>query len=265
MHLITLSHLAHPINSISRSTTVSSGPSRQASVQSKGTYTVKILSREQLSLTEFPNAYPATRDSRSIDVNKAGGKLRKRYNFNVTTGHDEGNEHGHDKTADYDNRYDNNKKGDTEQLSQSNSARSQGVIRQHDFSSTPNLLSQKTAPSAYATPRVPRIRQRTDPRHVPFTPHDNNRLSKLRQDPSVVSLLSMYDEKGRLDDKAFSNTPPQVFPTVDQSKATLRLQNDDAKRERRESTLRDLMSTSNDSKRSGESEGDLSWAERCIA
>ncbi|KAG0709321.1 hypothetical protein DFH29DRAFT_986690 [Suillus ampliporus] len=43
---------------------------------------------------------------------------------------------------------------------------------------------------------------------VPITPRDQNRLLRLRQDPSVASLLNAYDENGCLDSRVFSNTPP---------------------------------------------------------
>ncbi|KAG2364841.1 hypothetical protein BDR07DRAFT_731071 [Suillus spraguei] len=43
---------------------------------------------------------------------------------------------------------------------------------------------------------------------VPITPRDQNRLLRLRQDPSVASLLNVYDENGCLDSHVFSNTPP---------------------------------------------------------
>ncbi|KAH9967463.1 hypothetical protein BC827DRAFT_1174318, partial [Russula dissimulans] len=41
----------------------------------------------------------------------------------------------------------------------------------------------------------------------PITPKDRNRLSMLRQDPSVASLLDTYDNNGRLDSTSLSNTP----------------------------------------------------------
>ncbi len=81
---------------------------------------------------------------------------------------------------------------------------------------------------------------------------DTNRLNRLRQDPSVVSLLNMYDDKGRLDERAFSNTPR-------------------ANKLQRESTFKELLALSDtpetDSKETSfeEGEGDFSWAERFIA
>jgi hypothetical protein len=40
------------------------------------------------------------------------------------------------------------------------------------------------------------------------TPRDKGRLAKLRRDPSVASLLDMYEVDGTLKRTAFSNTPP---------------------------------------------------------
>ncbi|KAG2157781.1 uncharacterized protein EDB93DRAFT_1220932 [Suillus bovinus] len=75
--------------------------------------------------------------------------------------------------------------------------------------------SRTEFPNAYppmdslATPRrnlndSPRRRSKS----VPITPRDQNRLLRLRQDPSVASLLNAYDENGCLDSHVFSNTPP---------------------------------------------------------
>lgn len=61
----------------------------------------------------------------------------------------------------------------------------------------------------------------------------------------MASLLDMYDEKGRLNDKAFSNTPRASSCVLDAA--------------RRESTFRDLLGDSE------ASDADLSWAERVIA
>ena len=68
--------------------------------------------------------------------------------------------------------------------------------------------------------------------------------SRLRQDPSVANLVDMYDEKGQLNDKVFSNTP------VTASNLT---------RRQRESTFHELLGESETS------DPDLAWAEQCIA
>lgn len=95
--------------------------------------------------------------------------------------------------------------------------------------------------------------RRVNPRHVPFTPRDQNRLQRLRQDPSVVSLLNMYDDKGRICSTAFSNTPQSSAPI-----------NDVGGREqikRSGSTLRQLLGEAADT---DGAEGDISWAERYL-
>ncbi|KZS90780.1 hypothetical protein SISNIDRAFT_457400, partial [Sistotremastrum niveocremeum HHB9708] len=79
----------------------------------------------------------------------------------------------------------------------------------------------------------------------PMTPEDRNRLTKLRQDPSVASLLTVLDFDGNADPFAFSNTPG---------------------RPRTASSLKALLGTpaglGNDLSFGGE--GDLSWAERFL-
>ncbi|THH32515.1 hypothetical protein EUX98_g1657 [Antrodiella citrinella] len=98
-----------------------------------------------------------------------------------------------------------------------------------------------------------------NPRSVPFTPRDQGRLLRLRQDPSVASLLYMYDDKGRIQSTAFSNTPPNATPVYEVEGRE--------QKKRTGSTLRQLM---------GEMapglvadctamEGDISWAERELA
>lgn len=91
-----------------------------------------------------------------------------------------------------------------------------------------------------------------DPVKVPITPKDKNRLSRLRQDPSVASLLSMYDDHGRLDDHAFSNTPVK----------SSRLQSDrQSQKSKRFSTLRELLGPTD----GGDGLGDISWADGHLA
>lgn len=83
-----------------------------------------------------------------------------------------------------------------------------------------------------------------------MTPGDKSRLLGLRQDTSVLSLLNIYDATGQLAPDAFSNTPA-------------------TKRQRTNSTLRMLLGETNppssSASRTSVEEGDLSWAERCIA
>lgn len=99
--------------------------------------------------------------------------------------------------------------------------------------------------------------KRVDPRRVPFTPRDQTRLLCLRQDPSVASLLNMYDDKGRIQSAAFSNTPPSSAP-VEELPGRQQIK-------RSGSTLRQLLGkpTSQDGSENA-AEGDISWAERYL-
>ncbi|KAJ7574447.1 hypothetical protein C8J56DRAFT_802986 [Mycena floridula] len=75
---------------------------------------------------------------------------------------------------------------------------------------------------------------------------DSSQLLRLRSDPSVVSLLDMYDEHGQLPSEVFSNSPTK------QGRAQTK---------RSGSTLRQLLgSLGNDS---GEG-GDISWADELL-
>ncbi|KAI0064026.1 hypothetical protein BV25DRAFT_1914682 [Artomyces pyxidatus] len=155
--------LPHPINSLNPTPVAT--PSRAASIQTRGTYTVKVHPRTVHARTEFPNANPPLETpSRSINA-------------------------------------------DTETS--------------------------------------------TRPRHLPpVTPRDKSRLHTLRQDPSVASLLDMYDKHGQLDNKAFSNTP------TDSAK------DGRTQVKRSGSTLRQLLG--NPDPRNSTTEGDISWAERFL-
>jgi hypothetical protein len=87
----------------------------------------------------------------------------------------------------------------------------------------------------------------------PVTPKDKNRLRMLRQDPSVASLLDIYDNKGRLDGNAFSNSPSagEKEPFKD-GRPQLK---------RGGSTLRQLLGNPESTSCTGSAEGDISWAE----
>ncbi|EDR14018.1 uncharacterized protein LACBIDRAFT_305368 [Laccaria bicolor S238N-H82] len=88
--------------------------------------------------------------------------------------------------------------------------------------------------------------------------HQDSRALGLRSDPSVASLLDMYDEHGRLPSKAFSNSPPSP---PRQERVQCR---------RNGSTLRQLLGApSSLTSRKGSdnhstTEGDISWAERFL-
>ncbi|KAG1808664.1 uncharacterized protein BJ212DRAFT_1382443, partial [Suillus subaureus] len=85
---------------------------------------------------------------------------------------------------------------------------------------------------------------------VPITPRDQNRLLRLRQDPSVASLLNVYDENGCLDSHVFSNTPP-----VAGGKGPLR-------RRRTGSTFRQLLANPSSPELCDNS--DIEWAESVL-
>lgn len=84
----------------------------------------------------------------------------------------------------------------------------------------------------------------------------------------------MYDDNGRLDNKAFSNSPVDIDKAVDtenQPKSSARSGREPLKDEGRAqikrggSTLRQLMGDLNATSKVGDMfEGDISWAERFI-
>lgn len=94
------------------------------------------------------------------------------------------------------------------------------------------------------------------PPYAPITPRDQNRLHRLRQDPSVASLLNLYDEHGQLDSNVFSNTPSPTRPSLEGRPQT----------HRSGSTLRQLMGNpaSDPVPNTSTNEGDISWAERFL-
>ncbi|KAG5724877.1 hypothetical protein E4T56_gene12591 [Termitomyces sp. T112] len=93
--------------------------------------------------------------------------------------------------------------------------------------------------------------------HVSENKEVSSHLLELRSHPSVASLLSMYDEHGRIPDEAFSNNLPS--PEKRERPQT----------RRNGSTLRELLGesagiTSRNSNEAGSTEGDISWAERFL-
>ena len=87
------------------------------------------------------------------------------------------------------------------------------------------------------------------------TGRDNIHLLGLRSDPSVVSLLDMYDEHGCIPAAAFSNSPPSCQ------------KQERAQTQRNGSTLRQLLGNPpslNSRAGNDASEGDISWAERFL-
>ena len=92
---------------------------------------------------------------------------------------------------------------------------------------------------------------------VNFTPKDTSRLYKLRRDPSVASLLDLYDDHGCLDSHVFANDPPSPDPTSPAIEGR-------APRPRTGSTFRQLLGAEATFAVNNTTEGDLSWAERFL-
>jgi hypothetical protein len=85
---------------------------------------------------------------------------------------------------------------------------------------------------------------------APITPRDQNRLLRLRQDPSVASLLNIYDDNGCLDSHVFSNSP-----LVTENEGRLR-------RRRTASTFRQLLG--HPSSPDLRNDSDIEWAESVL-
>ena len=129
---------------------------------------------------------------------------------------------------------------------------------------TPTKERPKSAPLPTADPDTSDHESIGPPtaKRPTITPRDQNRLFRLRQDPSVVSLLNMYDSHGRLDNKVFSNSPVKNDQSdEEQVYAVGRPQH-----QRKGSTLRQLMGKPDPEVQpnSSRSEGEISWAERLL-
>ncbi|KAF5336038.1 hypothetical protein D9611_006444 [Ephemerocybe angulata] len=107
---------------------------------------------------------------------------------------------------------------------------------------------------------------------------NDSRTLKLRSEPSVVSLLSLYDDQGRLPEEAFSNdvsdhttpTPKHRYhevPMTTEEEDERNQANPEglgrAQVKRSGSTLRQLLGVVGE-KPEDASEGDISWAERFL-
>lgn len=90
-------------------------------------------------------------------------------------------------------------------------------------------------------------------KHGELQPGEDSRLIRLRSDPSVVSLLELYDDHGRLANDAFAN---DESPSIQEGCAKVR---------RSGSTLRQLLGAPSIENGNDNSEGDISWAERYLA
>ena len=95
-----------------------------------------------------------------------------------------------------------------------------------------------------------------------ITPRDQNRLLRLRQDPSVVSLLNMYDSQGRLDNNVFLNSPVKDDQSdEDRAYAAGRPQHQRRGPTPRQPTGKPEAEAQPNTSRS---EGEISWAERFL-
>ncbi|KDQ61376.1 hypothetical protein JAAARDRAFT_171553 [Jaapia argillacea MUCL 33604] len=128
------------------------------------------------------------------------------------------------------------------------------VLKPAEFSTPPKPAEDDDA----KTPRRRVRRKPVNPKDVPVTPRDKNRLSALRRDPSVASLLNWYDEDGRVSSQAFSNTPPENH-IEDRDRGVGREQV-----KRTGSTLRQLLGEPSSNEHDETFEGDISWAERFL-
>ena len=101
------------------------------------------------------------------------------------------------------------------------------------------------------------VAQRT--RGATAPPKEHAHYLGLRTDPSVASLLELYDDNGRLPENLFSNSPPKLpSPEMKQGRAQTR---------RSGSTLRQLLGAGNKEKSDSNADltdSDISWAERFL-
>ncbi|GAW01262.1 hypothetical protein LENED_002846 [Lentinula edodes] len=134
-------------------------------------------------------------------------------------------------------------------LLRSSSARF-AVVSETDYTRLPPLLL-----SAHPLSRMLAFRPKTPQprRRAQTTGDDSTHLQGLRRDPSVASLLDLYDEHGHLPKEAFSNTPPREGRP---------------QKQRAGSTLRELLGEPENGHHrydtSSSLEGDISWAERFL-
>ena len=104
---------------------------------------------------------------------------------------------------------------------------------------------------ATCTPKRSLTDCRRRSKSVPITPRDKSRLTLLRQDPSVASLLYHYDDEGHLNSALFSNTPSPQKDGGIQRRCT-------------GSTLRQLLGHPSSPDLRNSIEGDISWAEKFL-
>ncbi|KIY71866.1 hypothetical protein CYLTODRAFT_440959 [Cylindrobasidium torrendii FP15055 ss-10] len=102
------------------------------------------------------------------------------------------------------------------------------------------------------TPKPRRTQRHIDP--------DSSGVLRLRSDPSVASLLDLYDSHGCLSDEAFSNTSPSPPSTPVARQEDTQTKEGRAQVRRNGSTLRQLLG----SPAASSGDGDISWAERFL-
>ncbi|TFK51814.1 hypothetical protein OE88DRAFT_1807737 [Heliocybe sulcata] len=127
------------------------------------------------------------------------------------------------------------------------------TIARTEFPNANPPVSNDAATTPKRDTRTTPRRRLNSKKKAPVTPREQDRLLRLRQDPSVASLLNMYDDDGCLGSEAFSNTPREGTGCLSQGRNSVR---------RTGSTLRQLLGSPAHAK--GESEGDISWAERFL-
>ncbi|KAK7056398.1 hypothetical protein VNI00_002952 [Paramarasmius palmivorus] len=122
-------------------------------------------------------------------------------------------------------------------------------------------ISRKGTYNVKVHPREQRNRTDSGPQDALATPRapkrdidsaaESSQFIRLRRDPSVASLLDLYDEHGNLPAKAFSDSPTKEGR---------------AQTKRSGSTLRQLLGepSSHHDPDSSNGEGDISWAERYL-
>lgn len=115
----------------------------------------------------------------------------------------------------------------------------------------PEAVDSDAGADAEDLERQPRLKE------VNFTPRDTSRLYKLRRDPSVASLLNLYDDRGCLDSAIFENSPASPAPNSASSEGR-------EPTKRAGSTLRQLLGGPEPAFLNNTAEGDISWAERFL-
>ncbi len=139
------------------------------------------------------------------------------------------------------------------------SLESASLVRHGTYSVTVYPRERHTGSSGYksteehVTPRAGRSN------HSNHLPPDDSQIYRLRSDPSVASLLELYDKDGCIPARAFADSPPSP-----QSQSSPPREGR-AQCRRSGSTLRQLLGSPVPKSSDSETfEGDISWAERFL-